>query len=464
MKRLTEGVHTAAYRKLLIPLFLLLFPLITTAQTSVPEEVSNADKIAELSTGLNTVWMLLAAMLVFFMQPGFALVEAGFTRSKNTANILMKNLVDFMVGSILFWFIGFGLMFGVGDVFGTPHLFDLDAMDNIIQNGLPIEGFLIFQTVFCATSATIVSGAMAERTKFSMYLAYTIAISVLIYPVSGHWTWGGGWLSNADPDSFMMSVFGYTFHDFAGSTVVHSVGGWIALVGAAILGPRLGKYGKDGKSKAIPGHNLTLACLGVFILWFGWFGFNPGSQLAAAGYGDQTSISHVFLTTNLAACTGGFLALIVSWIKYGKPSLSLTLNGILAGLVGVTAGCDLVSPMGAALIGAICGTVMIFAVEFIEHRLKIDDPVGASSVHGVCGSLGTILTGLFAVEGGTFYGGGFGFLGAQIFGVIIVGGWAALMGYIIFKVLDKVHGLRVPARIEEEGLDIYEHGESAYNH
>ena len=464
MKRLTEGVHTAAYRKILIPLFLLLFPLITTAQTSVPEEVSNADKIAELSTGLNTVWMLLAAMLVFFMQPGFALVEAGFTRSKNTANILMKNLVDFMVGSILFWFIGFGLMFGIGDVFGTPHLFDLDAMDNIIQNGLPIEGFLIFQTVFCATSATIVSGAMAERTKFSMYLAYTIAISVLIYPVSGHWTWGGGWLSNADPDSFMMSVFGYTFHDFAGSTVVHSVGGWIALVGAAILGPRLGKYGKDGKSKAIPGHNLTLACLGVFILWFGWFGFNPGSQLAAAGYGDQTAISHVFLTTNLAACTGGFLALIVSWIKYGKPSLSLTLNGILAGLVGVTAGCDLVSPMGAALIGAICGTVMIFAVEFIEHRLKIDDPVGASSVHGVCGSLGTILTGLFAIEGGTFYGGGFGFLGAQIFGVIIVGGWAALMGYIIFKVLDKVHGLRVPARIEEEGLDIYEHGESAYNH
>ena len=464
MKRLTEGVHTVAYRKILIPLFLLLFPLITTAQTSVPEEVSNADKIAELSTGLNTVWMLLAAMLVFFMQPGFALVEAGFTRSKNTANILMKNLVDFMVGSILFWFIGFGLMFGIGNVFGTPHLFDLDAMDNIIQNGLPIEGFLIFQTVFCATSATIVSGAMAERTKFSMYLAYTIAISVLIYPVSGHWTWGGGWLSNANPDSFMMSVFGYTFHDFAGSTVVHSVGGWIALVGAAILGPRLGKYGKDGKSKAIPGHNLTLACLGVFILWFGWFGFNPGSQLAAAGYGDQTAISHVFLTTNLAACTGGFLALIVSWIKYGKPSLSLTLNGILAGLVGVTAGCDLVSQMGAALIGAICGTVMIFAVEFIEHRLKIDDPVGASSVHGVCGSLGTILTGLFAVEGGTFYGGGFGFLGAQIFGVIIVGGWAALMGYIIFKVLDKVHGLRVPARIEEEGLDIYEHGESAYNH
>lgn len=463
MKLFKEGMH-GAYRKTIIPLFLLLFPLMAAAQTAAPGEADAADKISELSTGINTVWMLLAAMLVFFMQPGFALVEAGFTRSKNTANILMKNLVDFMVGSILFWFIGFGLMFGVGDVFGTPHLFDLAAMDNIIQNGLPIEGFLIFQTVFCATSATIVSGAMAERTKFSMYLVYTIAISVLIYPVSGHWTWGGGWLTNADPSSFMMSFFGYTFHDFAGSTVVHSVGGWIALVGAAILGPRLGKYGKDGKSKAIPGHNLTLACLGVFILWFGWFGFNPGSQLAAATSGDQTAISHVFLTTNLAACAGGILALAVSWIKYGKPSLSLTLNGILAGLVGVTAGCDIVSPAGAALIGAICGTVMIFSVEFIEHRLKIDDPVGASSVHGVCGSLGTILTGLFAVDGGTFYGGGFGFLGAQIFGVIIVGGWAAIMGYIIFKVLDKVHGLRVPARVEEEGLDIYEHGESAYNH
>ena len=462
MKRLTEGVHTAAYRKILIPLFLLLFPLITTAQTSVPEEVSNADKIAELSTGLNTVWMLLAAMLVFFMQPGFALVEAGFTRSKNTANILMKNLVDFMVGSILFWFIGFGLMFGIGDVFGTPHLFDLDAMDNIIQNGLPIEGFLIFQTVFCATSATIVSGAMAERTKFSMYLAYTIAISVLIYPVSGHWTWGGGWLSNADPDSFMMSVFGYTFHDFAGSTVVHSVGGWIALVGAAILGPRLGKYGKDGKSKAIPGHNLTLACLGVFILWFGWFGFNPGSQLAAATTDDAKAISHVFLTTNLAACAGGFFALAVSWMKYGKPSLSLTLNGILAGLVGITAGCDMVSPFGAVIIGTICGILMIYSVEFIDRTLKIDDPVGASSVHGVCGFTGTILTGLFSTSEGLFYGAGWSFLGAQVFGALVVGAWAAGMGFIIFKGLDKIHGLRVSKRVEEEGLDIYEHGESAY--
>lgn len=434
-------------------------PMAVMAQDSTVDTA----KWSELSTGINTVWMLLAAMLVFFMQPGFALVEAGFTRTKNTANILMKNFVDFIVGSLLFWIIGFGLMFGSGLIAGTPHLMDIEEMKNFVHNGLPIEGFLIFQTVFCATASTIVSGAMAERTKFSMYLVYTIAISVLIYPISGHWTWGGGWLSDTSDGSLMMNLFGTTFHDFAGSTVVHSVGGWIALVGAAILGPRLGKYGKDSKSRAIPGHNLTLAALGVFILWFGWFGFNPGSQLAAATSTDQTAISHVFLTTNLGACAGGLFALAVSWMKFGKPSLSLTLNGILAGLVGVTAGCDVVTPLGSAIIGAVCGTVMIFAVEFIDQKLKIDDPVGASSVHGVCGFLGTVMTGLLAENGGLFYGGGFGMLGAQIFGAVVVGLWAAIMGYIIFKVLDRVHGLRVPPRIEEEGLDIYEHGESAYN-
>lgn len=250
---------------------------------------------------------------------------------------------------------------------------------------------------------------MAERTKFSMYLVYTIFISVLIYPISGHWTWGGGWLMNGEEGSFMMNLFGTTFHDFAGSTIVHSVGGWIALVGAAILGPRIGKYGKDGKSRAIPGHNLTVAALGVFILWFGWFGFNPGSQLAASTEADAMAISHVFLTTNLAACAGGFFALAVSWMKYGKPSLSLTLNGVLAGLVGITAGCDAVAPSGAVLIGAICGVVMIFAVDFIDKVLKIDDPVGASSVHGVCGFLGTVLTGLFSTSEGLFYGHGAGF-------------------------------------------------------
>lgn len=415
--------------------------------------------ITDLALSLDTVWMLLAAMLVFFMQPGFALVEAGFTRTKNTANILMKNLLDFTLGSILFWAVGFGVMFGAGGFIGMPHLFDI----SFYQSQLPVEGFLIFQTVFCATAATIVSGAMAERTKFSMYLAYTVLISVLIYPVSGHWTWGGGWLMNGEEGSFMMNTFGTTFHDFAGSTVVHSVGGWVALVGAAIIGPRIGKYGKDKKSRAIPGHNLTIACLGVFILWFGWFGFNPGSQLAAAGEGNRMAISHVFLTTNLAACTGGFFSLAVAWMKYKKPSLSLTLNGVLAGLVGITAGCDLVSPVGAALIGAICGTVMIFAVDFIDHVLKIDDPVGASSVHGVCGCLGTILTGLFATEQGLFYSGSANFLLAQIFGALVVGCWAAAMGFVVFKGLDIVHGLRVPARVEEEGLDIYEHGETAYN-
>ena len=419
--------------------------------------------IDDLTTGVNTVWMLLAAMLVFFMQPGFALVEAGFTRTKNTANILMKNFVDFMVGSLLFWLVGFGIMFGVGSFAGTPHFCDLEYMNNIIDNGLPIEGFLIFQTVFCATAATIVSGAMAERTKFSMYLVYTVLISVLIYPISGHWTWGGGWLMNGEEESFMMRLFGTPSHDFAGSMVVHSVGGWISLVGAAILGPRIGKYGKDGKPRAIPGHNLTIAALGVFILWFGWFGFNPGSQLAAATLEDQTAISLVFLNTNLAACAGGVTALVISWAKYSKPSLSLTLNGILAGLVGITAGCDVVSPMGAVFIGLIAGVAMIYAVDFIDHTLHIDDPVGASAVHGVCGTLGTILVGLFATDGGLLYGGGWGLLGAQVFASIVVASWAAGMGFVIFKLLDKVHGLRVSARVEEEGLDIYEHGESAYN-
>lgn len=430
-----------------------------TAPAEPAAEADASSGLADLARGVDTVWMLLAAMLVFFMQPGFAMVEAGFTRAKNTSNILMKNFIDFTLGSLLFWFIGFGLMFGDGGFVGLPHLFDCMFYD---PSGLPKEGFLVFQTVFCATSATIVSGAMAERTKFSMYLIYTVCISVLIYPISGHWTWGGGWLCNADPDSFMMSVFGTTFHDFAGSTIVHSVGGWIAFVGAAIIGPRIGKYHKDGSSKAIPGHSLTIAALGVFILWFGWFGFNPGSQLAASSADDQEAISHVFLTTNLAACAGGFMSIVISWVKYGKPSLSLTLNGILAGLVGITAGCDMVSPAGAVIIGLICGAVMVFAVEFIDRKLHIDDPVGASSVHGVCGSLGTILTGLFSTSEGLLYGHGWGFLGAEVLGVVVVGCWAALMGFVVFKSIDKIFGLRVAPRVEEEGLDIYEHGESCY--
>ncbi len=405
--------------------------------------------------------MLLAAMLVFFMQPGFALCEAGFTRSKNTANILFKNFVDFMFGSLLFWFIGFGFMFGSnGEGFiGMPNFGDL----SFYSGDLPVEGFLIFETVFCATSATIVSGAMAERTKFDMYVIYSIFISLIIYPVEGHWTWGGGWLCNGEEGSFMMNTFGAAFHDFAGSAIVHSVGGVLAFVGAIALGPRLGKYGKDGKSRAIPGHNLLTAALGVFILWFGWFGFNPGSQLAASGEVNRVAISHVFLTTNLAAVAGGTATMFTTWIKYGKPSLSLTLNGVLAGLVGITAGCDLVSPVGAVIIGLVCGIVLVYSIEFIDCKLHVDDPVGASTVHGVCGILGTLMTGMLAIDSGLFYGHGWGFLGAQAFGVLCIDAWALVMGIVIFFGMKKIAGLRVDKRIEEEGLDIYEHGESCFN-
>ncbi len=403
----------------------------------------------ELAISLDTVWMLLAAMLVFFMQPGFALCEAGFTRSKNTANILMKNFVDFMFGSLLFWFAGFGFMFGSDGAgfIGAPNWGSL----SFYKSELPVEGFLIFETVFCATSATIVSGAMAERTKFSMYLVYSAFISLFIYPIEGHWTWGGGWLGELG------------FHDFAGSAIVHSVGGVLALIGAVALGPRLGKYAPDGKSRAIPGHNLTMAALGVFILWMGWFGFNPGSQLAASGEVNRTAISHVFLTTNLAAAAGGIATMFLTWIKYGKPSLSLTLNGVLAGLVGITAGCDVVSPSGAVVIGLVCGIVLVFAIEFIDRKLHIDDPVGASSVHGVCGILGTLLTGLLATDGGLFYGGGWHFFGVQALGIVVIDLWAAATGLLLFFGIKKFRGLRVGKRVEEEGLDIYEHGESCYN-
>lgn len=415
----------------------------------------------EVGISLDTVWMLLAAMLVFWMQPGFALCEAGFTRSKNTANILFKNFVDFMLGSVLFFFVGFGFMFGSDGAgfIGAPNWGDL----SFYKTDLPVEGFLMFETVFCATSATIVSGAMAERTKFSMYIVYSFFISLIIYPVEGHWTWGGGWLCNDAAESFMMTTFGHVFHDFAGSAIVHSVGGVLALIGAIALGPRRGKYDANGKSRAIPGHSLILAALGVFILWMGWFGFNPGSQLAATGEVNRIAISHVFLTTNLAAACGGIATMFVTWIKYGKPSFSLTLNGVLAGLVGITAGCDAVDAWGAIIIGLVCGTVLVYTIEFIDRKLHIDDPVGASSVHGVCGILGTLMTGLFSVSEGLFYGHGWGFLGAEAFGILIIDLWAAVTGVILFYSIKKIHGLRVSARIEDEGLDIYEHGETCYN-
>jgi Amt family ammonium transporter len=354
-----------------------------------------------------------------------------------------------MVGSFLFWMIGFGLMHGVNNGFiGGLHLFDWTFIGD---SNVPAECTLIFQTVFCATAATIVSGGMAERTKFSMYILISIIISVVIYPIEGHWTWGGGWLSELG------------FHDFAGSTVVHSCGGVIALAGAMVLGPRIGKYSKTGESRAIPGHNLTLGALGVFILWFGWFGFNPGSQLAASGAENAIAISHVMCTTNMAAATGGLSVLFLTWLVYGKPSLSLVCNGILAGLVGITAGCDLVSIGGAAIIGAVCGVAMVGSVALIDKVCKIDDPVGAVSVHGVCGILGTLMTGMFAVDGGPFYGGGWHFLGVEALGSLVTIVWSFGLGLLTFVILKRVHGIRVEPRVEEEGLDIYEHGETAYN-
>jgi Amt family ammonium transporter len=404
--------------------------------------------LAGLTTGLNTFWVLIAASLVFFMQAGFALVEAGLTRSKNTTNILFKNLMDFAIGTIGFWVIGYGIMFGSGNgFFGSFELFS--KTDHGTALGIPNLAFFFFQLVFAATSATIVSGAMAERTKFVSYLVYSAVISLIIYPISGHWIWGGGWLSQLSTP----------FVDFAGSTVVHSVGGWLALAGAIVLGPRLGKY-KNGKINAIPGHSITLAALGVFILWLGWFGFNPGSTL---GFADAELVAHIFVTTNGAAAAGAIATLITTWIKYGKPGLSMTLNGVLAGLVAITAGCHAVTPGGAILIGAIAGVLVVFAVEFFDKIVKVDDPVGAISVHGVCGAFGTLAVGLFASEGGLFYGGGISLLTSQAIGVLAVGAWAFGIGLILFLAIKYTIGIRVTKKEEENGLDYYEHGEKAYN-
>ncbi|HOS85352.1 MAG TPA: ammonium transporter, partial [Bacteroidales bacterium] len=351
----------------------------------------------DFTMSINTFWVLIAAVLVFFMQAGFALVEAGFTRAKNTTNILFKNLMDFCIASLGFWALGYGIMFGAGSgFFGEIEFFS--NVDHGEALGLPNYAFLFFQLVFAATAATIVSGAMAERTKFSSYLIYSAVITLVIYPISGHWVWGGGWLA------------GIGFHDFAGSTVVHSVGGWLALVGAAILGPRIGKY-KNGKTNAIPGQSLVLGTLGVFILWLGWFGFNPGSTVSFA---DPGLVAHIFMTTNMAAASGALATVITTWIRYKKPNLSMSLNGVLAGLVAITAGCDVVSPGGAVIIGAMAGVLVVFSVEFFDKIVKIDDPVGAISVHGVCGAFGTIMVGAFAVDGGLFYGGGFSYIGTQL--------------------------------------------------
>ena len=399
---------------------------------------------------LNIVWTMVGAFLVYFMQAGFAMVETGFTRAKNSGNILMKNMMDFVLGSIFFFIIGFALMFGGSNAFiGTAGFFhpkslaDADGM----FNGLPIGVFMIFQTVFCATSATIVSGAMAERTKFISYLIYSAAISVFIYPITGHWIWGGGWLADLG------------FHDFAGSTAVHSVGGWLALVGAATLGPRIGKYKADGTPRAIPAHNIALGALGVFILWFCWFGFNCGSTTAATD-----TLGSIAMTTNLAAAASTLVALIITWVRYGKPDVSMTLNGSLAGLVGITAGCDVVSNYGAIAIGAICGVVVVAVIELLDKKAKIDDPVGACGVHLACGVVGTLLTAFFAtgdslklldITRGAF-------IKAQFIGVAAVAAYCIVGGLIIFQGLKHTIGLRASEEEEIAGMDISEHGISGY--
>lgn len=427
--------------------------------TSVPleEEESEAAETPSFAAlgDVDVLWICLAAFLVFFMQAGFAAVETGFTRAKNSCNIMMKNLLDFCVGTLLFWLVGFGLMFGATQGF-------------IGTSGFAFEGkssfdwaFLLFQTVFCATAATIVSGAMAERTKFGSYLLYTAGITMIIYPIFGSWAWNGlydtsdkGWLEEKG------------FHDFAGSTVVHSIGGWCALAGVVVLGARLGKYGKDGKVKPIPGHNIPLAAIGVFILWLGWFGFNPGSTTAIGG----GNFAYIAITTNMAAATGALSGLFFSWILFKKPDPSFALNGTLAGLVAITAGCNVVTVGGAAIIGAIGGSLCVLAVLFFD-KIKIDDPVGAISVHGVCGAFGTLAVGLFATPAvasnstqiaGLFYGGGATQLIAQAWGVATAFVWAFGVSLGLFYLIKYTVGLRVSEQEEIDGLDIHEHGMLAY--
>ncbi len=413
------------------------------AGDETPTALSNKEAIEMVQTHANYLWTLIAAALVFFMQAGFAMVEAGFTRAKNAVNILMKNLMDFSMGSLIYWAIGFGLMFGASATgwFGTSSFFLAD----FTPDGDPwVLAFWMFQVVFAATAATIVSGAMAERTKFTGYLLYSIFVCGLIYPIFGSWAWGSlykgsGWLE------------GLGFIDFAGSTVVHSVGGWAALAGAIVLGPRLGKYKPDGSIRPIPGHNMPLAALGVFILWLGWFGFNPGSTTTA-----DKSIAMIFVNTNLAAATGAVFALLASWFKFGKPEVSMSLNGALAGLVGITAGCANVSPLSAVIIGAVAGVLVVFSVLLLD-KIKIDDPVGAVSVHGVCGAWGTLAAGIFNIGGTSAQ-----IIGVQLLGIGACFVWTFVTALIMFKLIDKTVGLRVSPEEETEGLDSMEHAGNAY--
>jgi Amt family ammonium transporter len=419
---------------------------LTLLQDTPTTEVAAA--VEKINGDMGMLWMLIAGILVFLMQAGFTLVESGMTRSKNAVNIAMKNLLDICVGSITFWLVGYSLMYGEtsNGWFFWSGLFQGEGAD------------LFFQTMFAATTATIVSGAIAGRTKYSTYIIFSLVMTAIIYPISGGWEWNGGWLNNTD------GIMPAEFIDFAGSSIVHSVGGWAALVAAFMVGPRIGKY-VDGKVLPIAGHNQILATLGVFILWFGWFGFNGGSQLAWGG-ADATGASNVVLITNLAAAAGGLGALITTWIWYGKPNLAQTLNGVLAGLVSITAGCGNMTSGGAVLAGLIGGIIVVFSIEFIEKKLKIDDAIGAASVHGVAGAWGTLVIGLWGVDGdtaiGLFNGGGAAQLGAQAIGVLAYAAWAVGLSFIVLGILKATMGLRVSKEVEIEGLDISEHGSIAY--
>ncbi len=415
---------------------------------NLPLILLNQDTAA-IEGDMGMLWMLISGILVFFMQAGFFLVESGMTDSKNAVNIAMKNILDISVGSLAFWFIGYSLMYGADQGGGFFHFAGLTFSQGAAD--------LFFQTVFAATAATIVSGAIAGRTKYTTYAIFSIVLTAFIYPVAGGWEWNGGWLNNTD---YMPAEF----IDFAGSSIVHSVGGWAALVAAWMVGPRIGKF-LDGRPNVMHGHNQMYATLGVFILWLGWFGFNGGSQLAWGG-DDAVGASQVVLVTNLAAAAGALGALFFTWIKNGKPSLSMTLNGALAGLVSITAGCGNMTESGAVLAGLIGGLLVVFSIGFIEKTLKIDDAVGAVSVHGVAGAWGTLVIGLWGVDGdtgiGLFNGGGAAQLGAQAIGVIAYAFWAILLSYIFLLILKKTVGLRVSKQEELAGLDISEHGEIAY--
>lgn len=407
--------------------------------------------VPELQVAADTVWTIVAAILVFLMQAGFAMVEGGFTRSKNVANIMMKNIGDFSMASLGFWILGFGIMFGNGNaLLGTTGFFVSpgtgELYSSLAWTSVPTLAAWFFQLVFCATAATIVSGAMAERTRFSSYLIFSFLISIIFYPMVGHWIWGGGWLA----DLGML--------DFAGSTVVHSTGAWFALAGVIVLGPRLGKYSSEGKPLAIPGHNLMLATLGVFLLWFGWFGFNPGSTMGAA----VNDISLTAANTNLAAAAGAIAAGGTAWVLFGKPDLTMTLNGALAGLVAITCACAFVEPWAAILFFGFLPGIVVVASVLMFDRIRVDDPVGAISVHGVCGALGTVLLGLLHAESGLFYGGSGALLLAQVVGVVSVFAFSMVCGLVMFSLIKAIVGLRVSPEEEMAGLDLAEHGNIAY--